>query len=394
MATPWDAPPSPDELTAAGWDTPPTPEEMGQPAPEPEKPFKERASLAVRKFFDPGYGSKEPATLVPVGKQALKAASFLIPAAKVAQGAGLLAKVGAGALTGAPAGALYGAGASESDTLSGTLGDAGKGLVGGALVGGALPVLGQGLSWIARKGMERSGLASARAGAKAAEEVAADLASKAGKVGGETQKGSRYVENLMRLEATMTPEQRALYQELQASGVVPNLQQTVAQGTLEGLPGQAATIASRRAELSAAQAAAPEAVASRTAQLLSPAEAKAQIAARLWRYGPPVIGSAVGTAMGGPVGTAVGALAGAGTRPAVQALRRMVKTPAVQKKIGDAMQRIGDNALSRGLSAPVGAEGAVGGQALEPWMENLLRAMGGRPGFRFSPAVGDEEVPR
>jgi hypothetical protein len=358
------------------------PSEPAAPVPEPEKPFKDRASLAVRKFFDPTYGTNKPNDLGPVVKQALKAASFLIPATKVAQGAGLLAKVGAGALSGAPAGALYGAGASESDTLGGTLTDAAKGLAGGLVVGGALPVLGQGLSWIARKGLERSGLASARAGAKAAEEVAADLASKAGKVGGETQKGSRYVENLMRLEATMTPEQRALYQELQASGVVPNLQQTVAQGTLEGLPGQAATIASRRAELSAAQAAAPEAVASRTAQLLSPAEAKAQIAARLWRYGPPVIGSAVGTAVGGPVGTAVGALAGAGTRP------------AVQKKIGDAMQRIGDNALSRGLSAPVGAEGAVGGQALEPWMENLLRAMGGRPGFRLSPAVGDEEVPR
>src|SRR5256885_9751242 len=71
----------------------------------------------------------------------------------------------------------------------------------------------------------------------------------------------------------------------------------------------------------------------------SPETGKAQIMARLLRYGPPAIGSAVGTKIGGPVGGAIGAMAGAGTRPMVQALRRMVQNPAVQYQVASAIER-------------------------------------------------------
>ncbi len=49
------------------------------------------------------------------------------------------------------------------------------------------------------------------------------------------------------------------------------------------------------------------------------------------------------------MGTAIGALAGAGTRPAIQSLRRMAKTPAVQNAIWSRVE----NALSE---APASTE--------------------------------------
>jgi len=156
---------TPEQAAALGLPATPSPvvsplsaaeaESLGLPqppaAPAPEKPLGERVATGVRQFFDPTYGTNKPNDLGPVVRQALKAASFLVPAAKVAQGAGLLAKVGAGAMSGAPAGALYGLGASESDTLGGNLGDAADGAVGGAIVGGAIPVVGAAAKWAAPK---------------------------------------------------------------------------------------------------------------------------------------------------------------------------------------------------------------------------------------------------
>lgn len=95
--------------------------EDGPAAPAAPAPAGDDFSTSVRKFFDPGYGSNEPAGMGNVGRQMLKAASFLVP--------------GGGARSLLASGALYGAGDSDADSASGVAWDAAKG-AGGALVGG------------------------------------------------------------------------------------------------------------------------------------------------------------------------------------------------------------------------------------------------------------------
>jgi hypothetical protein len=167
-------------------------------------------------------------------------------------------------------GAIQGAGYSDATTARGLAGDTALG-TGLSLAGGAIgKSLGGLASKVAGRAGEKLGLATAKAGTQAAEDVAAPIASATGELGAEVQKGSRYVENLMRLQESMTPAQKALYQQLEQSGVVPNLQQAVAQSTLERLPGQAGAISSKQAALEALQQAAPQAVKERAAQLMQP----------------------------------------------------------------------------------------------------------------------------
>lgn len=221
-------------------------------------------------------------------------------------------------------GALQGAGSSNANTagglvrdasIGGGLGAAGYGL--GALLGSA----GRGIAGWARG---KATQAVARAGEKAAEEVATGISSARGALGGEVQKGQRIVENLRRLGPELSPEQQQLVNELE---------QRLTASTLESLPAQAGTIATKDAELAALKSGASEAFNSRKADLLSTDEMKRQTIARILRYGPVAAGTALGTAVGGPMGSAIGALAGAGTRPAIQSLRRLAKNPAVQNAV-------------------------------------------------------------
>jgi hypothetical protein len=257
-------------------------------------------------------------------------------------------------------GAAAGLGYSDADLTRGEVGDALTDVAtGGALgVGGhyASKLVGGGLSRLAARGAQRESLAAARAGTQAAGDVAEGVQSAAGKVGGEVQKGSRYVENLMRLEAEMTPAQKALYSQLEAAGVVPNLQRAVAQSTLEALPGQASTIAARQAEFAALQAAAPQAVAERTQQLLTP-QVRADAASLFKSYGEPAVAAFLGykaaDLAGADPSTQAGAAAVAGllagrTR-AGKALRTRINRPAHQAAIGRVEQAIGDSRAARAL---------------------------------------------
>lgn len=277
----------------------------------------------------------------------------------VATGKGLPVKGVTGALSAAGQGLAQGAGYSNADSATGLAGDTALGGGLGLLGNAAGRLLGAATSKVARTARGIADAARARAGVQAAEEAAGVVQSAAGKLGGEMQKGSRQVENLMRLRESMTPQQAAIYDELVKRGIVPELQQSVAQSTLETLPEQAATIAARKAELAAAQQAAPAAAASRATDLLSTDEAKRQLAARAWRYGPPAIGSLVGSAIGGPMGTAVGFLAGAGSRPMVQSMRRMAKTPAVQRALGEAIEGAASRAGEVGALVPSAAASQV-----------------------------------
>ena len=79
------------------------------------------------------------------------APTVLLPAAKAAQGAGIAAKMGIGALNAAPVGAVMAGAESRDPTLTGKLEDAGLGAAGGALVGGAVPLLGKAISAAGQK---------------------------------------------------------------------------------------------------------------------------------------------------------------------------------------------------------------------------------------------------
>ena len=237
-------------------------------------------------------------------------------------------------------GAVQGAGLSNADSAGGVARDAalGGGLgVAGYGVGSALGSAGRGLSRFFRgKATE----ASAQAAEKAAQEVADNIKSATGSLGGEVQKGQRMVENLRRLAPDLTPEEQA---------VMSKLEDRLAASTREALPSQAATIEARDAELAALKSGASDALAARKAELLSPDEAVGQMKARLWRYGPVAAGTALGTAIGGPIGSGIGALAGAGSRPMVQSLRRLAKNPAVQKALADKLADAVESPAARTL---------------------------------------------
>lgn len=233
-------------------------------------------------------------------------------------------------------GAAQGAGFSNADTPGGLAGDTalGGGLgVAGHDVGTAISSAGARLASLARG---KAGQAAARAGQQATEEESAKLASLVGQYGGEMQKGSRYVENLMRLEESMTPAQRVLFEQLKQSGVVPQLQQRVAQSTLESLPGQAASIAARKAEVEAAQQALPQAIAARTAELSKP-QIGADLASLAKSYGEPVLAAAVA-----PPGMKEAAGLIFGRTRAGKAIAMRVNRPGNQIALWEAVQRAGE----------------------------------------------------
>lgn len=326
----------------------------------------ERARLAQAEADHPNLylggeiGGAVATALIPGG--GAKAAGTLSKGARL-----LRTAKGAGRLAGQ--GAIQGAGysdASDSEELAGdTALGAGVGLAGRAF--------GKGLGWAGRKigGLGRALIdrGTQRAEEQAAKEVADELASAAGKAGAEVQKGSRYVENLMRLEEAMTPEQRALYAQLQASGVVPNLQQSVAGSTLSALPQQASTIAARQAELAALQQGAQKATEDRAADLLAP-KALADTKSFLKSYAEPLVWAYLGNKAAEVAGAspeqrtvAAGAagLIGGRTR-AGKALMNRITRPANQVALGKALQTTGDleqstlgalvrQLLSRGIPA-------------------------------------------
>jgi hypothetical protein len=185
----------------------------------------------------------------------------------------------------------------------------------------------------------------------------------------------------MRLEAAMTPEQRALYAQLEQQGIVPSLQQSVAQSTLESLPTQASTIAARKAELAALQQAAPQAAASRTAELLKP-QARNDLWTLFRQYGEGPLGAAIGAYVGNEVfdspvaGAGFGMLGGlyTGRTRMGKAIHTRLTRPAHQKAIGEALVKAGIPPTT-----PLG--------------QALLRAVGSGSAAGLTPALVGEETP-
>jgi hypothetical protein len=279
---------------------------------------------------------------------------------------GVPVKGAVGVVNAAGLGAAQGAGYSDANeglglardtALGGALGLAGHGA--GSLLGGAA-------SKVQGAAGRLLGKAHGRALGQATQEVDEALASARGQLGAETQKGSRYVENLLRFEAagTLTPAQQAELATLRQAGVVDDLAQSVAQGTLEALPTQAGTIAAKRAALTTATQAAPQTVATRAGELLKPT-AKVDTRTFLKSYAEPVIwaigGQQVGNALGldpgqqGALATAAGVIGGR-TRAGKALYNRLTK-PGNQAALARAMERTGQRigALQRPATAGVPA---------------------------------------
>lgn len=264
--------------------------------------------------------------------------------------------IGAGTLTAPRAmalasgqGAAQGAGYSDANSVTGLVGDTALGAGVGLAGYGAGALLGKGAAALRGKAGRLLSRAEGKAAQQAADESAEAVASAAGKLGGEVQKGSRYVENLLRFEAagTLNPAQQAELAALRANGTIPKLAESVAQSTLESLPGQTGTIAARQAELAALQQAAPAAVAGRTADLLKPtvkADAlsylKSYAEPMAWAIGAQQAGSALGLDPGeqGALAAAAGIIGGR-TR-AGKALWNRVSRPGNQAALADAMTRV------------------------------------------------------
>lgn len=263
-------------------------------------------------------------------------------------------------------GATAGYGTSKSDSLGGKLSDA---AIGAGLQGGFTKLGGKFANWLrggSEKAAEKVAGAEAKALQLATDKVDEGIASASGKLGGETQKGNRFLENLERYRSAMGPEDTAAFDELVNSGVVPKLREKLVSSNLKSLPQQATVIDDLAAQLDELKVNRVANIGDETQNVLSKKEALNQVAERAKRYLPPaagdwaahisgapgraVVGGAIGYALGGGDGmnAGLGALAGAGLRPAIQSMRRLAQHPAVQKPVWEGL-----GAASRGAGAAV-----------------------------------------
>lgn len=197
-----------------------------------------------------------------------------------------------GRLAALATGAAQGAGFSNADTLGGLARDSALGGVVGLAgneIGSAVSTAGARLASLARGKVAN---AAARAGTQATEEATGAVNSLQSTYAGTAQTGHRLIENVRRLEASMTPAQRAIFDQLKQSGVVTDLEQQLAGHALTDLPGKAAAIAAKRAEWEAAQQTLPQAIAARTAELSKP-QIGADVASLAKSYAEPVIAAAI-----------------------------------------------------------------------------------------------------
>lgn len=257
---------------------------------------------------------------------------------------------------------------------------------GAALLGGAAGALGgvidAGLSSLARRIEARAeeGLSAARSSADAMAEkkVAEEIAAARGKLGAETQKGSRQLEVLERESKFLSPEQRAGVEEFLSSDAAQTVREGVVGNVLHEAPGQLDAITARRQEFEQLAENRAGAEAKLADSILSPGEAFQQVRARAARYGAPMVGrllgGGIGAAVGGPIGVAVGAfggdmvgsLAGGQLRPSLLALKRMAEHPSVQKAFWGAVKDMtvsAPEALGR-FATPLAEAAAQGPQAL------------------------------
>jgi hypothetical protein len=292
------------------------------------------------------------------------------------------AGVGEALAKGARLGAITGIGNSDASTLGGTLRDAALGAGVGGFVGGVAHGVASGFG---KLGSYATGKVAAidedvaRAAAKDAAKVTGTAKST---LGGVTQDANRTVENLMRLEQSMTPEQRELYAALEQTGTLPALKEKLAQTGLEKVPGAAGRIDTATQALEEAATSEPQRAAALADQRLSGDALRQQVYARLKRYGLPAVGGAVLGGMGfgahgALTGAALGGALGNNFRPMMHSLIRMGRSPVVQRAAFGALSGVAGRAAPAVESLGARATQSIEGEALpaaRAASENFLNA--------------------
>lgn len=286
---------------------------------------------------------REESPLAYGGAEALASLAVPLPGAGKAQG---LAKVGRMALQGAGIGGVQGFLGSEGETLTERAKDAAMSGALGLGLGGAFAGGGELAGKLGGRLLKKAAAAKEKIGALATEVVDAEQRSLRSAAGNAAQDAYKQVENLVKSGEinNLTPEEQAV-----AAKLLKELGQS-AKGKLSSSAAKKAETAEALAEAGANRASKIEEAEKRIANPLN------QIMPRLKRYGPPLLGSAIGAIVGGPFGPAVGALAGAGSRPAVQAVMRGLRHPSV----GGPLAKAAGYGLKGGAAvAPIAARASV-----------------------------------
>lgn len=178
-------------------------------------------------------------------------------------------------------------------------------------------------------------------------------------------------------DPNLSPATRQRLQTIKASPDWTNVVENVAKNYGDDFGGMVKTTDAAKAAYEQAASTAKSDIAAEQTRVLSVDEAKAQLAARLKRYGPMgVAGALLGSPLGVP-GALVGAGAGAAVRPMLHALRRAYQHPSVQRgvwspvesaagAIGAAAERIGLTGGAAGAEARAAALAQALRQRLVP----------------------------
>lgn len=175
---------------------------------------------------------------------------------------------------------------------------------------------------------------------------------------------------------TQAPALMAEKAALVAKPAFLDVKENVLKNALSGFDDDATEAIARRAVYAQALEGKGEAIKQQTVRLLSGRAARERFGHLLLRYGPPAIGSIVGSSVGGAEGaavgavtgaalgggmsTAIGALGGAGLRPAFQSLYRTATTyPAVQNVFWKGVESAAKSAPQFGTFAQELAEAAA-----------------------------------
>lgn len=269
--------------------------------------------------------------------------------------------------------AFQGAGASESDSAKGLAVDTALGTAGGLAGRGLGKLAGAGVSRLDRLAGNRLSAAATKAQELAEKKIGKLVGSLRGAYGGNRQNESRAIEVLLRAEQTgsLTAAQAAELAALKASPEWAATIQNVTQNYIDDFPGLANAATASKAAYEQAAATAPQDIAKEAARLASWPEVKAQIGARLQRYGPmAAAGALLGNSLGGGGAAIVGGAAGAAVRPMLHAVRRAWQHPSVQTAAWTPMQRLAQTIASPKVAVPADLSarlaGVAGGLAASP----------------------------
>ena len=264
---------------------------------------------------DVSRSTRNASPMIPVGSYripALPLAGAVLPSLMAPNPSSVLARIGASGAQGAES-AL---GNSEADLTMGEFGrsarDVGAGTGTGLLAGGVAEGIAVPMRAIARGAASRIGDSVATQTAKDAADVAGEVSTIRGQLGGESQKASRMFENTQRAASggiapagasSINPalQGRALLSLSDPATV--RLQEKVLERSLGEIPGQTAKVTALEQQLATKTAGAAQEASQRTSDYFSKPAFETEIAPRLGRL---AYNSATGALTGGAAGAAMG----------------------------------------------------------------------------------------